>query len=169
MAAVVVCRDLGAKENKVCHCFHCSPVYLPWSDGTGCPDLSVLNVILSQLFHSFTFVKRLFSSSLLSAISVVSPAYLRLLIFLPAILIPAYASSSTAFHTMCSAYKLNKRGDNIQPWHTFFLIWNRSVVPCLVWSVASCPAYRFLRRQVTWSGILIKNIPVGCDPHSQSL
>ena len=38
---------------------------------------------------SFTFIKRLFSSSLLYAIRVVSSAYLRLLIFLPAILIPA--------------------------------------------------------------------------------
>ena len=30
--------------NKVCHCFHCLSVYLPWSDGTGCHDLSFLNV-----------------------------------------------------------------------------------------------------------------------------
>ena len=43
---------------------------------------------------SFNFIKRLFSSSLLSAIRVVSSAYLRLLIFLSAILIPACASSS---------------------------------------------------------------------------
>ena len=42
---------------------------------------------------SFTFIKRLFSSSSLSAIRVVSSAYLRLLIFLPAILIPACAYS----------------------------------------------------------------------------
>ena len=46
---------------------------------------------------SFTFINRLFSSSSLSAIRVVSPAFLRLLIFLPAILIPACASSSPAF------------------------------------------------------------------------
>ena len=46
---------------------------------------------------SFTFVKSLFSSSLLSAIKVVSSVYLRLLIFSPAILIPACASSSPAF------------------------------------------------------------------------
>ena len=72
---------------------------------------------------SFTFVKRLFSFSSLSAISVVSSAYLRLLIFLTAILISG-ASSSPAFHTMYSAYKLNKQGDNIQPWRTPFLIWN---------------------------------------------
>ena len=64
---------------------------------------------------SFTFIKRLFSSSLPSAIRVVSSACLRLLIFLPAILIPACASSSLAFRMMYSAYKLNKQGDNIQP------------------------------------------------------
>ena len=62
----------------------------------------------------FTFIRWLFSSSL-SAIRVVSSAYLRLLIVLPAILIPACASSSPAFHMMYSAYKLNKQGDNIQP------------------------------------------------------
>ena len=42
---------------------------------------------------SFTFIKRLSSSSSLSAIRMVSSAYLRLLIFLPTILIPACASS----------------------------------------------------------------------------
>ena len=53
--------------------------------------------------YPLTFIKRLFSSSLLSAIRVVSSAYLRLLIFLPAILIPACASSSPAFLIMYSA------------------------------------------------------------------
>ena len=57
--------------------------------------------------YSFTFIRRLFSFSSLSAIRVVSSAYLRLLIFLPAILIPACASSSPAFLMMYSAYKLN--------------------------------------------------------------
>ena len=56
---------------------------------------------------------------------------------------------------MCSAYKLNKQVDNIQPWHTPFPIWNHSVVPCPVLTVASWPAHRFLRRQVRWSGIPI--------------
>ena len=101
---------------------------------------------------SFSFIKRLFSSSLLSAIRVVSSAYLRLLIFLPGVLIPAYASCSLAFHMMYSAYKLNMQGDNIKPWFTPFTIWNQSVVPCLVLTVASWHAYRFLRRQVRWSG-----------------
>ena len=104
---------------------------------------------------SFTFIKRLFSSSLLSAIRVVSSAYLRLLIFLLDILIPAYVSFHLTFLMMFSACKLNKQGDNIQPWHTPFLIWNLSVVPCPVLNVTFWPAYRFLRRQVMWSGILI--------------
>ena len=56
----------------------------------------------------FTFIKRLFNFYSLSAIRVVSSAYLRLLIFLPAILIPACVSSSPAFLMMYSAYKLNK-------------------------------------------------------------
>ena len=58
------------------------------------------------LLSSFTFIKRLFSSSSLSAVSVVSSAYLRLLIFLLAILIPAWASSNSAFRMMYSAKKL---------------------------------------------------------------
>ena len=103
----------------------------------------------------FSFIKRLFSSSSLSAVSVVSSSYLRLLIFLPAILILACASFSPAFLMMYSAYELNKQGDNIQPWHTPFPIWNQSVVLCPVLTVASWPAYRFLRRQVRWSGIPI--------------
>ena len=72
----------------------------------------MLNVKPAFSLSSFTFIKRLFSSSLLSAIRVVSSAYLRLLIFLPAILIPACASSSPTFHMMYSAYKLNEQGDN---------------------------------------------------------
>ena len=104
---------------------------------------------------SFTFIKRFFSSSSLSAIRVVSSAYLRLLIFLLAILIPAYASSSPACHMMYSEWKLNKQGDNIQPWCTPFPSLNQSIVPCLVLIIASWPAYRFLRRQVRCSGIPI--------------
>ena len=29
MAGVTICSDLVAQENKVCHCFHCFPIYLP--------------------------------------------------------------------------------------------------------------------------------------------
>ena len=105
MASVTICSAFGAQENKVCHCFHFPPIYLPWSDGTGCYDLNFLNVEFLASFSTllFTFNKRLFSSSLLSAIRLVSSAYLGLLIFLPAILIPACASCSLAFHMMYSA------------------------------------------------------------------
>ena len=54
-----------------------------------------------------------------------------------------------------SAYKLDKQSDNIQPWHTPFPIWNQSIAPCLVLTVASWPVYRFLRRQVRRSGMSI--------------
>ena len=63
---------------------------------------------------------------------------------------------------MYSAYKLNKQGDNIQPWHTPFPIWNQSVFPCPVLTLASWPAYRFLKRWGRWSGIpshLFQNFP----------
>ena len=62
---------------------------------------------------SFTFIKRLFSYFLLSPIRVVSFAYLRLLIFLLAIWIPACASSSPVLCMIYSAYKINKQGNNI--------------------------------------------------------
>ena len=85
MAAVTICSDFGAQENSL-SLFPLFPHlyamkwwdWMPWS--------SFFEWwILSQLFNSplFTFIKRLFSSSLLSAVRVVSSAYLRLLIFLP--------------------------------------------------------------------------------------
>ena len=97
-------------------------------------------------------LKRLFIS-LLSAVRVVLPAYLRLLIFFPGILIATCAS--LALHMMYSVCKLNKQGDNIQPWCTPFPIWNQSAVPCQVLIVASWLVHRLLRRQVVWSGFPI--------------
>ena len=71
--------DFGTPpQNKVCHCFHYFPFYLPWSDGTRCYGLSFLNVEFKPTFSlsSFTFIKKLFSSSSLTAIRMVSSAYL---------------------------------------------------------------------------------------------
>ena len=65
-------------------------------------DFWMLSFKPTSSLSSFTFIKRFFSSSLLSPIRVVSSAYLRLLIFLPAILIPACASSSPGFLMMYS-------------------------------------------------------------------
>ena len=161
MAAVTICSDFGAPKNKAWHCFHCFPIYF---HEVMRPD--VMTFVFCMLsfkpafpLSSFIFIKRLFSTSLLSAIRVVSSAYLSLLIFLLAIFLQLVslklASSSPAFLMMYSAYKLNKQGDNIQRWCTPFPIWNKSIVPCPVLTVASRPAYRFLKRQVRWSGIPI--------------
>ena len=107
---------------------------------------------------TFTFNKRLFSSSSLSPIRVVSSAYMRLLIFLPAILIPACESSSPAFRVMYSAYKLNKQGDNIQPWRTPFPIWNQSVCPM---SGSNCCFLTYVQEasKVVWYSHHFKNFP----------
>ena len=160
----MICSHSGAQENKVCHCFHCFTIYLPWSDGTGCHDLHFLNVEFQASFFILLFHLHQEALYFLFAFChrVVSSAYLRLLIFLPAILIPACASSSLAFCMMYFTYKLNNQGDNIQPWHTPSPIWNQSIVPCPVLTVTSWPAYGFLRRQVRWPGIHIyfKNFPV---------
>ena len=85
---------------------------------------------------SFTFIKRPFSSSSLSAIRVVSSAYLSYWYFSRQswfqLVSPPCASSTPAFLMMYSAYKLNKQSDNIQPWCTPFPIWDQSEVPCPV-------------------------------------
>ena len=72
MAAVTICSDLGAQKNKVCYCFHSFPIYFPWSDGTGSMILVFWMLSFKPTFplSSFTFIKRLFSSSLLFAIRV---------------------------------------------------------------------------------------------------
>ena len=124
--------DFGAKENKVCHCFQFSPSICHEVKGLDAMILvfGMLSFKPALSLSFFTFIKRLFSSSSLPAIKVVSYAYLRLLIFIPATLIPACESSSPAFYMMYSAYKLNKQSDNIQPCYTTFPILNQSVVLC---------------------------------------
>ena len=160
MAPVTIHSDFGAQGNKIYHCFHFSPsVYHEMME----PDTMILvfwilNFKPGFLLSSLTLIKRLFSYSLISAFRVVSSAYLRLLIFLLVILIPACASSNLAFCLMYSAYKLNKQGDSIQSCCTPFPIWNQFYVPCKVLTVASWPVYQFLRRQV-WYSHLFKNFP----------
>ena len=44
MAVVTKCAVILEPKKTVCHCSHCFPIYLPRSDGTGCHDLSFLNV-----------------------------------------------------------------------------------------------------------------------------
>ena len=116
MAAVTVHSDFGAQKRKLVTASTFSPSIYHELMGLDAMILvfEMLNFKPPFSLSSFTLIKRLFSFSSLWAIRVVSSAYLRLLIFLLAILIPAYDSSSLAFHMMYSAHKLNKQGDNIQ-------------------------------------------------------
>ena len=36
VAAVTIHSHFETKENKICHCFHFSPICMQWSDGTDC-------------------------------------------------------------------------------------------------------------------------------------
>ena len=108
MAAVTICSDFGAQKNKVWQFPHLFPMkwwdWMPWSSFSE-------SWALSQLFHSpLSLSSRGFWVPLhfLPIGRVVSSAYLRLLIFLLPILIPACASSTLAFLMMYSAYKLNR-------------------------------------------------------------
>jgi len=141
MAAITICCDFEPPKVKSATVSTVSPSIYHEVMG---PDAMIfvfwmLSFKPTFLLSSFTFIKRLFSYSSLSAIRVVLSAYLRLLIFLSAILIPACASSSPAFLMMYSAYKLNKQGDNIQPWNIPFPIWNQWYVFLLICiSLMSC-------------------------------
>ena len=150
MASGTICSDFGAQGNKICHCFHFFPI---------CHEVMGLDAILvfwmlsttpAFLLSSFTLMKRIFSSSSLFTMRVVSSACLKLLIFLLAILFPACDSFSLPFHVMYSAFKLKKQSDNIQPCYTPFPILKQSIIPCSLVSWLGCG---FLRRQVRWSVI----------------
>ena len=80
--------------------------------------------------------------------------FLRLLIYLLVILIPACASSSPAFFMIYSAYKLNRQSDNVQPWHASFPIWIHSVVPCPVVIINIFPYSNMLPRWLNSDSLL---------------
>jgi len=116
--------------------------------------LNVFFLVITSLLPMLFFIV-LYPPCSLSAIRLVYSAYLRLLMFLQPVFIPACNSSSLAFLMMCSACRLNKQGDNRQPCCTPFPILNQLVVTYRVLTVVSWHTYRFLREQVRWSGIPI--------------
>ena len=73
MPTVTIHSDLGAQENKVCHCFHFFPSILHEVMGLDAMILVFWMLSFKPVFSlsSFTFIKKLFSSSSLSAIKVV--------------------------------------------------------------------------------------------------
>ena len=155
MDTVTIHSDFGTQENKICHCFHFLLYVCHEVMG---PDAMILVYscwALSQVFH-FPLLPS--SRGSLVPLHFLPIGYYHLHIwgcwyFSLSILIPAWASSNLAFCMMCSSYKLNKLDDHIQPCCTPFPILNQSVVPRPVLTVASWPAYRFLRREVRWSDI----------------
>ena len=48
MAAITICSDFGAQKHKAWHCFHCLPIYFPWSD-----TLSKTLLLLDDRKNSF--------------------------------------------------------------------------------------------------------------------
>ena len=82
MAAITVSNNFGTQEYKICHCFHFSTSI--------CHEVMVLDAMILVLWmlsfkpafslSFFTLIKRLFSSSSLSALRMVSSISLRLLI-----------------------------------------------------------------------------------------
>ena len=107
----------------------------------------MLNFKPAFSLSSFTHIKRLFSSSSLYAIESGIICIFEVVDISPGNLsFSLWFIQLGIFLMMNSAYKLDKQSDNIQPWCTHFPIWNWSVVPCPVLTVASWPTYRFLRR-----------------------
>ena len=121
MDAVTGHSDFRIQENKICYCFHFFPSIC--HEVMGLDAMILVSWVLSFKptfsLSSFPFIKRLFSFSLLPAIRVVSSAYLRLLIFLLAILIPAYDSSSSHF-TWCTL--------NVHHWKDWCWSWNSNTL-----------------------------------------
>ena len=134
MAAITICSNFGAQKNKVWHCFHVSPSICHEVMG---PDAMIFVFWMLSFKPAFSLwlFKFLFTFWHKGGVICIS----EVIDISPGNLIPACASSSPAFLMRYSAYKLNKQGDNIQPWRTPFSIWNQSVVSCPVLTVASWP------------------------------
>ena len=159
MPSVNVHSGFGTQENKIYHYFQFFLCCLPRSDGIRCHDLSSLMMSFKPAFllYSFSLIKKLFSSSsFFFPIRVVSSAYLRLLIFLPAIWISACDSFSPGFCMAYSAYMLIRRITIFSLVIFLSQFWEiESVVPCSILTVASWPTCKLLRRQVRLSAICL--------------
>ena len=182
-AGVTIHSDFRDQEEEIFHCFHFFLFYLPRRDGTRCYNLRcfvcvcVLLLLLIFSFKptfslsSFTLINSLFSSSSLYAIIVVSFAYLKLIVFLLANLIPACNSSRPAFILMCSVYKLNKQGDNNTA--LFYSFLNPEPVSFSTQGSNSCFLTRIQVSQETskmiWYSHLFKDFPQFVMIHRKAL
>ena len=143
MTAVTIRSDFRAHENKICHCFHFLPFFLPWSDWTGCHDWILVFWMLS------------FKPTFCSHLHFQGYWY-----FLLTTLIPACESSSLAFCMMYFAYKLNKQSDSIKLCRTSIPILNQSIIPCPVLTCfLTCIPVSQETDKVFWYSHLFKNFP----------
>ena len=99
--------------------------------------MSLLFNMLSRLVIAFLPRRKHLLTSWLQSPSAVIWEPQKIKSLTVSIISPVCDSYGSAFHMMYSAYKLNKQGDNIQPLHTPFLIWNQSVIPRPLLTVAS--------------------------------
>ena len=153
MAAVTICSDLGAQKNSV-SLF--PPLFaMKWWDQMPWSQFFWMLSFKPTFYPPLSLWSRDSGSSSLSAIRVVSSAYLRLLIFLPAILSLACASSSPAFFMMYSAYKLNKQGDNIALMYSFP---NLKPVCCSMSSSNCCSLTLLNAKQIKVLKIYIRSL-----------
>ena len=114
---VTICSDFGAQEKKTGHCFYFFPICLPLSDGTGCHDLSFLNVEFQASFFTLLFhfhqeaLQFLFAFSHKGGVICIS----EVIDISPGNLDSSLCFIQPRFFMMYSAYKLNQQGDNTQP------------------------------------------------------
>ena len=157
MAPVTVRSDFGAQENKICHYFNFFPFYFHEVMGLDAMILVFLMWRFKPAFSlfSFIFIQRFFYSSSLSALKVVSSAYLRLLIFLLKILILA----CPAFHITCIEVKKAR-------WQYTALLYsfpNFEPVCCFMSSFNCCfLTHRQVSKEtgkVVWYPHFFKNVP----------
>ena len=159
MATVTICSDFGVQESKVSRCFHCFPIYYYEVMG-----LDAMNLIFWMLSFKPAFYTPLSLSSrgtlapLVSAIRVVSPAYLRFTGISPNSLDSSLCFLCQAFCMMYSAYKLNKQGDNIQLWHTFSWF-GASLFHVQFYCFLTCIQIFQEAGKIVWYSHLLKNFP----------
>ena len=148
MAEVTICSDFGAQKIKSDTVSTVSPSISYEVMGPNAMIFVFWMLSFKQTFSlsSLAFIKRLFRFChkdgviCISEVIDISPGNLDSSL--------RFFQSSVSHDVLCRVY-------SIQPWRTPFPIWSQCVVPCPVLTVASWPAYTFLKRQVRWSGIPI--------------
>ena len=137
--------------------FHCFPIYLPWSHGTRCHDLSFLSFKPTFSLSSFTLIKRLFSSSLLCAISW-GYWYFSQQSWFQLVLHPAQYSAWCTLHTALM-YSL----PNLEPVHCSMSCSNYCFLTCIAVSQQAGKVVSLVLPS------LEEFSTISCDPHNQRL